>query len=69
MKIIINIDEKLDDTEITVSCGKLTTDIEKMIAAIRILDRQITFMELGYFSDHFAVTFSSASSAFSSLDA
>lgn len=42
MKITVNIDEKLTDTEITVSCGKLTTDVEKLIAAIRILDRRIT---------------------------
>ncbi len=45
MKIIINIDENLNDIEITVSCGKLTTDIEKLIAAIRILDRQITVVK------------------------
>ncbi len=42
MKITINIDEKIADTEITVSCGKLTADVEKLIAAIRILDRQMT---------------------------
>ncbi len=42
LKIAINIDERITDTEITVSCGKLTTDVERLIAAIRILDRQIT---------------------------
>ncbi len=42
MKITINIDENITETEIAVSCGKLTTDVEKLIAAIRILDRQIT---------------------------
>ncbi len=42
MKITINIDENIKDTEITVSCGSLTSDVEKLIAAIRILDRQMT---------------------------
>lgn len=42
MKITINIDENLKDTEITVTCGSLTGDVEKIIAAIRLLDRQIT---------------------------
>ncbi len=42
MKITINIDENIKDTEITVSCGCLTADVEKLIAAIRILDRQMT---------------------------
>lgn len=42
MKITINIIESMTDTEVTVSCGKLTADVEKLIAAIRILDRQMT---------------------------
>ncbi len=42
MKITINIDENIGDTEITVSCGSLTADVEKIIAAIRLLDRQMT---------------------------
>ncbi len=42
MKITINVIESMTDTEVTVSCGKLTADVEKLIAAIRILDRQMT---------------------------
>ena len=47
MKISINIDPTIRDTEITVSCGELTPEIEKMIAALRILDRQMTVTKDG----------------------
>ena len=42
MKITINIDPSLNDTEIVVNCSALTADTERMIAALRIMDSQIT---------------------------
>ncbi|MCL2193256.1 MAG: LytTR family transcriptional regulator DNA-binding domain-containing protein [Treponema sp.] len=42
MKIIINTDEQCAETEITIRCGRLSDDIEKIIAAIRMLDTKLT---------------------------
>lgn len=42
VKIIIHVEEGLEDTTIAVSCGSLTPEIEKLLAAIRMLDRQLT---------------------------
>ena len=42
MKITINIDESLKDTEIVVNCGALTPETEQIIAALQLFDRQIT---------------------------
>lgn len=44
MKIVIDVEEGRKDTTITVSCGQLTPEIEKMLAAIRMLDKQLTVM-------------------------
>lgn len=41
MKIAINVDEDVKDIEITISCSQLTPEIEKMLATLRILDRQL----------------------------
>lgn len=41
MKISINVDEAVKDIEITISCNQLTPEIEKMLATLRILDRQL----------------------------
>ena len=41
MKITIQIDEHIQDTEIAVTCNKLTPEIEKLLATIRILDQQL----------------------------
>lgn len=41
MKILINVDEAVKDIEITISCNQLTPEIEKMLATLRILDRQL----------------------------
>ncbi len=41
MKISININEAIQDTEIIINSKSLTPEIEKMIAALRILDRQM----------------------------
>ena len=42
MKIEINVDDKIDETCISISCKRLTPEIEKMLAMMRILDRQLT---------------------------
>ena len=42
MKITIDLVPGKPDTEITVSCGTLTPEIEKLLATLRILDRKLT---------------------------
>jgi DNA-binding LytR/AlgR family response regulator len=42
VKIFINTDDKCTETEITVKCRRISNDIEKLIAAIRILDMKLT---------------------------
>lgn len=42
MKISINIDPEITDTEITVSCREISAELEKIIASLRIFDRKIT---------------------------
>lgn len=42
MKIEIHVDEKAADLEISVTCRQLTPDVEKMIAALRIMNHQVT---------------------------
>lgn len=42
MKIEICVDEAAEDTSIVVTCKHLTSEIEKMIAALRLLDKKIT---------------------------
>ena len=41
MKIEINVDDKIEETCISVSCRKLTPELEKMLAMLRILDKQL----------------------------
>ena len=41
MKITININENISDTEIVINSRSLTPEIEKIIATLRILDQQI----------------------------
>ncbi len=41
MKISININETIPDTEIVINSRSLTPEIEKIIATLRILDQQI----------------------------
>ena len=45
MKISINIDPLLSDTEIVVNCSALTPETESIIAALRIMDSQITVIK------------------------
>lgn len=41
MKIIINIDENMPETEITISCNQLTDEIENIMATLRIMNQQM----------------------------
>lgn len=41
MKITIQVNENIQDTEIAVTCNKLTPEIEKMLATLRMLDQQL----------------------------
>ena len=41
LKISINVDEKITDTEISISCARLTPEIEKILATLRILERKL----------------------------
>lgn len=42
MKISIHITPEQEDTELTVACSRLTPEIEKMIATLRMMDNQLT---------------------------
>ncbi len=42
MKIEIHVDENVEDIDITVTCKHLTPEIEKILAALRLLDKQLT---------------------------
>lgn len=41
MKIIINIDENISKTEITISCNQLTDEIENIMATLRLMNQQL----------------------------
>ena len=41
MKIIIDIDENVSETEITISCNQLTDEIEGIMATLRIMNQQM----------------------------
>ena len=42
MKIEIHVDEKAEDLEISITCKQLTSDVEKIIAALRMMNPQLT---------------------------
>lgn len=42
MKITIHSDEKIQETEIEIYCRKMTADIEKVVAMLRMMDRKLT---------------------------
>jgi DNA-binding LytR/AlgR family response regulator len=42
MKITITTDDRCAETEITVTCNRMGDDIEKLLAAIRMLDMKLT---------------------------
>lgn len=41
MKISINVNPEFDETEIIINCNELSSDIEELIAALRINNQQI----------------------------
>ena len=41
MKITIDIDENIQETEIKISCNQLTYEVENLIATLRILNQQL----------------------------
>lgn len=41
MKIEINIDDKFEETCISISCKALTSELEKVLAMMRILEKQL----------------------------
>lgn len=47
MKISINIDPQLTDTEIIINCGSLTAETESIITALRMADNQLTVIRDG----------------------
>lgn len=47
MKITINIDEKIDETEININCRQLTQEVENIIATLRIMNQQMLVMKEG----------------------
>jgi DNA-binding LytR/AlgR family response regulator len=53
MKITINTDDRYAETEVTVNCSQHSDDIEKLLAAIRMLDMKLTGRKDGrhYFLD------------------
>lgn len=47
MKITININENIDETEININCRQLTTEVENIIATLRILNQQMLVSKEG----------------------
>ena len=45
MKITINVDPTLCDTEIVINCAGVTAEIERLAAALRIMDNRITVIK------------------------
>lgn len=45
MKISIEVREDIDETQIAVSCKRLTPEIEKILATLRILDKKLTVVK------------------------
>lgn len=47
LKITVNLNEKLDDTEISINCKEMTPNIENMIALLRMLNQQMVVTKDG----------------------
>lgn len=41
MKIVINIDDKIEETEIKIHCNQLNYEVENLIATLRMLNQQL----------------------------
>ncbi len=42
MKIIINVDNSFTETEITINCGQISEELEKVISSLKVLDFKLT---------------------------
>ncbi|MFT4143876.1 MAG: LytTR family DNA-binding domain-containing protein [Mobilitalea sp.] len=42
MKIYINEDARLMETEITINCNRISTEVEKLISLLRVMDLKLT---------------------------
>lgn len=42
LKIYINEDPSLNDTEITINCNRISSEVEKVISMLRVLDLKLT---------------------------
>lgn len=47
LKINIIVDPEIADTQITVSCSRLTPEIEKMMATLRMMEKKLTASKAG----------------------
>lgn len=47
MKITINIDDKISETQIDINCRELTPEIENIIATLRIMNQQMLVVKDG----------------------
>lgn len=47
LKIEINVNAENEETEVKISCARLTPEIEKILATLRMLDRQLTVYREG----------------------
>lgn len=47
MQIKINVDEKIEDMVIDISCSHLTPELEKVLATLRMLERKLTVTREG----------------------
>lgn len=47
MKIEINVDAEISDTQIKISCSRLTSEIEKLLATLRMMDKKFTAVKDG----------------------
>ena len=47
LKIVINTDSNINETEVSISCQHLTPEIEKIVSMMRILDMKLTGQKAG----------------------
>lgn len=47
LKITVNVNEGMHDTEVNINCSKMTPDIENMIAMLRMINQQMAVIKDG----------------------
>ena len=47
MKINIRTDHEIRETEVNITCNQLTTEVEKILSLLRMMDKKITGMKSG----------------------